>query len=480
MMYKYMNKTNVKRFFSTLLVVFIFISYFSFVYASDESLYVWSSNANTLNIVGNTTNSTNTTNMTNLSTNSNSSNNMSTNTTNTSINTDTDIGTNTTTNTSTDVSNIEADPSLLTNATSEVIDDNSLNLESESAILIEQSSGRILYAHNIHEQLRPASVTKVMSILLIMETLDSGKISLTDSVPCSENAASMGGSQIWLDTTETLTVDEMLKAICVNSANDCVVAMAEYIAGSEEAFVQMMNDKAFELGMSDTTFKNCHGLDEDGHVTSSYDIAIMSRELLTKYPEITNYTTIWMDTLRDGETQLSNTNRLIKNYSGATGLKTGSTSLALYNLSASATRNGLSLIAVIMKAPSTKVRFSEAEKLLDYGFNNFSYQSFGKAGDLIQTISIDKGVQATIPVVLENDAGILLAKGSEKNIEQTVTIEENISAPISNGQKVGEISFSLDGEVLATVNLVSQLAVNKMDIATMSTKVFSTWFNLLR
>ena len=177
---------------------------------------------------------------------------------------------------------------------------------------------------------------------------------------------------------------------------------------------------------------------------------------------------------------LSNTNRLIKNYSGATGLKTGSTSLALYNLSASATRDDLSLIAVIMKAPSTKVRFSEAQKLLDYGFNNFSYQSFGKAGDLIQTISIDKGVQATIPVVLENDAGILLAKGSEKNIEQTVTIEENISAPISNGQKVGEISFSLNGEVLATVNLVSQLAVNKMDIATMSTKVFSTWFNLLR
>ena len=300
-MYKYMNKTNVKRFFSILLILYFFISYASFVYASDDSLYVWSSNANTLNIVGNTTNSSNTTNMTNSSTNSNSSNNISTNATNTSNNTGT--STNTTTNTSADVSKAEEDPSLLTNATSDVTDDNSLNLESASAILIEQSSGRILYAHNIHEQLRPASVTKVMSILLIMEALDSGKISLTDSVPCSENAASMGGSQIWLDTTETLTVDEMLKAICVNSANDCVVAMAEYIAGSEEAFVQMMNDKAFELGMSDTTFKNCHGLDEDGHVTSSYDIAIMSRELLTKYPEITNYTTIWMDTLRDGETR---------------------------------------------------------------------------------------------------------------------------------------------------------------------------------
>ena len=182
---------------------------------------------------------------------------------------------------------------------SEVVDNNSLSLESGSAILIEQTTGQILYSHNIHEQLRPASVTKVMSILLIMEALDSGRITLSDSVPCSENAASMGGSQIWLDPRETLTVDEMLKAICVNSANDCVVAMAEYIAGSEEAFVQMMNDKAKELGMNDTTFKNCHGLDEDGHVTSAYDISLMSRELLNNHPSITNYTTIWMDTLRD-------------------------------------------------------------------------------------------------------------------------------------------------------------------------------------
>lgn len=182
-----------------------------------------------------------------------------------------------------------------------VVDDNSLSLESGSAILIEQTTGQVLYSHNIHEQLRPASVTKVMSILLIMKALDSGKITLSDSVPCSENAASMGGSQIWLDPRETLTVDEMLKAICVNSANDCVVAMAEYIAGSEEAFVQMMNDKAKELGMNDTNFKNCHGLDEDGHVTSAYDISLMSRELLNKHPSITNYTTIWMDTLRDRE-----------------------------------------------------------------------------------------------------------------------------------------------------------------------------------
>ena len=248
------------------------------------------------------------------------------------------------TNVSTNSSNTNSSLNVQTNSqvnsqNSTINEDNHLNLESESAILIEQSTGQILYAHNVHSQLRPASVTKVMSILLIMEAISSGKISYTDEIPCSENAASMGGSQIWLDPKETLSVDEMLKAICVNSANDCIVAMAEYIAGSEDSFVQMMNEKAKELGMNDTCFKNCHGLDEDGHLTSSYDISIMSRELLTKYPDITKYTSIWMDTLRDGELGLTNTNKLIRTYKGATGLKTGSTSLALYNLSASATRD---------------------------------------------------------------------------------------------------------------------------------------------
>ena len=363
---------------------------------------------------------------------------------------------------------------------SEIQENNSLNLESGSAILIEQTTGKVLYAHNIHEQLRPASVTKVMSILLIMEALENGKISLTDQVPCSENAASMGGSQIWLDPRETLSVDDMLKAICVNSANDCVVAMAEYIAGTEESFVQMMNDKAKELGMNDTTFKNCHGLDEDGHVTSSYDIALMSRELLTKYPDVTRYTTIWMDTLRDGKSQLSNTNKLIKNYKGATGLKTGSTSLALYNLSASATRDDLSLIAVIMKAPSTKIRFEEATKLLDYGFNQFSYKSFGKKGDLVQTININKGIQKVDGVILENDAGALVEKGKEKDVVQNVTINENISAPITVGQKVGEMTFSLDGQVISTVNLVAENSIDKINLFTMSKKVICKWIDLLR
>ena len=359
-------------------------------------------------------------------------------------------------------------------------ENNSLNLECGSAILIEQKTGQILYSHNIHEQLRPASVTKVMSILLIMEAISNQKISLTDSVPCSENAASMGGSQIWLDPRETLSVDDMLKAICVNSANDCVVAMSEFIAGSEEAFVQMMNDKAKELGMNDTCFKNCHGLDQDGHITSSYDISLMSRELLNKYPEVTKYTTIWMDSLRDGKSQLSNTNKLIKNYKGATGLKTGSTSLALYNLSASATRDDLSLIAVIMKAPSTKVRFAEAQKLLDYGFGKFAFKSFGNKGDLIKNINVSKGVKSQVDVVLENNSGALIEKNKINQVSQSINLSDNISAPISAGQKLGEATFSLDDKIVASVNLVAESDVPKLNLFTMSKRVIYSWVDLLR
>ena len=381
---------------------------------------------------------------------------------------------------STDSSSIPTSGTISSDNTNAQSSENSLNLESGSAILIEQTTGQILYSHNIHEQLRPASVTKIMSILLIMEAISNGKISLTDSVPCSENAASMGGSQIWLDPRETLSVDEMLKAICVNSANDCVVAMSEFIAGSEEAFVQMMNDKAKELGMNDTCFKNCHGLDEDGHVTSSYDIALMSRELLTKYPEVTKYTTIWMDSLRDGKSQLSNTNKLIKTYKGATGLKTGSTSLALYNLSASATRDNLSLIAVIMKAPSTKVRFAEAQKLLDYGFGKFSFKSFGNKDDVIKTINVTKGVKKQVDIVLENNSGALVEKGKENQITQQIILDETISAPIIAGQKIGEAQFILDGKVLSTVNLVAKNDVEKLNLFNMAKRVIYSWIDCLR
>lgn len=368
---------------------------------------------------------------------------------------------------------------IATNA-SEETNSNNLNLESASAILIEQTTGQVLYEHNCHEPLRPASVTKVMSILLIMDALDGERISLTDTVPCSENAASMGGSQIWLDPRETLTVDEMIRAICVASANDCVVAMSEYIAGSEEAFVQMMNDRAKELGMNDTTFKNCHGLDEDGHITSSYDIALMSRELLNNHPQITHYTTIWTDSLRNGKSELTNTNKLIRSYKGATGLKTGSTGLALYNLSASATRDNLSLIAVIMKAPSTKVRFAEATKLLDYGFNTFSFKQFGKKDEVVKTISVNKGVDTSVDAVLSDNAGTLIEKGKDKNIEQNLTLEDTISAPVMAGQKLGEVSFVLDGRTLSTIDIIAKNDVEKINLFTMTKKVIYSWIDLLR
>ena len=357
---------------------------------------------------------------------------------------------------------------------------NSLDLQSESAILIEQSTGQVLYSHNPHEQLRPASVTKVMSILLIMEAIDSGKISLDDKVPCSEKARAMGGSQIWLNETESLTVNEMLKAICIVSANDAVVAMAEFISGSEEAFVEKMNLRAKELEMNDTCFKNCHGIDEDGHVTSSYDIALMSRELLKNHPSITNYTTIWMDTLRDGKSELVNTNKLIRNYKGATGLKTGSTSLALYNLSASATRDSFSLIAVIMKAPSTKLRFSEAQKLLDYGFNNYSYKEFAKKDDIVKSVNVTKGVECTLNAVFESNSGILIKKGQEKNVSQSVSIDENLSAPISKGQKIGEAIFSLDDKIVGTCNIVADRDILKDTFGNVLLNIYKKWFCLLR
>lgn len=345
--------------------------------------------------------------------------------------------------------------SIYTNSSETNSIDNSLNLESGAAVLIEQNSGKVLYDKNMHEQLRPASVTKVMTILLIMEAIDSGKISYDTQIPCSENASSMGGSQIWLDTTETLSVNDMLKAICVVSANDCTVAMAEYLEGSQEAFVQKMNEKAKELGMNDTCFKNCHGIDEDGHITSAYDIALMSKELLTKHPNITKYTTIYMDSLRNGKSELVNTNKLIRTYNGITGLKTGSTSLALYNLSASATRNDLSLIAVIMKAPTTKLRFAEAQKLLDYGFSNYSYIKLGDSGDTVQSVPVNKGIESTINATVENTSGVLIPKGKEKQIEKNIILQDNLSAPIYKGQKIGEITYNLDGNNLAIIDLVA-------------------------
>ena len=256
--------------------------------------------------------------------------------------------------------------------------------------------------------------------------------------------------------------------------------MADYLCGSQEAFVQKMNERAKELGMNDTTFKNCHGIDEDGHVTSAYDIALMSRELLNNHPTILNYTTIWMDTLRNGESELVNTNKLIRNYKGATGLKTGSTSIALYNLSASATRDGLSLIAVIMKAPTTKIRFAEAQKLLDYGFSNYQYKDLATRGTVLKEADVTKGVISKVNLVLESDVGLLLKKGEDKNIEQTINLEGNISAPVAQGQKVGEIVYTLNGVEVGRTNIVAESSVEKKTFFTLAAYVYRNWFTLLR
>ena len=373
-----------------------------------------------------------------------------------------------------------AETSVGLNSSSATVTDNPLALDCGAACLIEQNSGLIIYDYNMHEKLRPASVTKIMSLLLIMEALDSGKIQLTDKIPCTEDAAKMGGSQIWLDVRETLTVEEMLKAICVVSANDCVVAMADYLEGSQDAFVKKMNQKAQELGMNDTTFKNCHGIDEDGHLTSAYDIAIMSRELLMNHPSITKYTTIWMDSLRDGKSSLVNTNKLVRNYNGCTGLKTGSTSIALYNLSASATRNNLSLIAVVLKVPTPAIRFSNAQKLLDYGFSNYTVTSFGQKGDVIKSVEIKKGTASSVDAILENDAEVLMSNGSSKDITQEIKLDDTFTAPILEGQKLGEVEFSINGNVVSTVNLVANKSSDKLSFGSIIKFVMNKWFNMLR
>ena len=352
-------------------------------------------------------------------------------------------------------------------------------LESESAILMEETTGQILFEKNSHVKLRPASITKLMTLLLIMENLKEGKITLEDKVPCSETASNMGGSQIWLSTNETLTVHEMLKAICVVSANDCAVAMAEYISGSEEAFVILMNEKAKLLGMNDTVFKNCHGIDEDGHVSSSYDIAIMSRELLTKHPEIKEYTTIWMDSLRNGNSQLVNTNKLIRTYEGATGLKTGSTSLALYNLSASATRNDLSLISVVLKALSNDIRFKEAKLLLDYGFNKYNFKPLNEKHAFFQEIPILKGTEKTLNLIYENTCGTLIEKNNNNNIETITTITENITAPVFKGDILGKIDYQINNETIASVNLIAEKDIPKNSFSNFINDLTNTYFRLL-
>ncbi len=344
-----------------------------------------------------------------------------------------------------------------------------------SAILIEQSSGQVLYELNADEKLPIASVTKTMTMLLIMEALDSDKIKLEDVVTTSEHAASMGGSQVFLEVGEQMSVNDMLKAIAVVSGNDAAVAMAEHIAGTESAFVEMMNKKAQELGCKNTHFINCNGLDETAeHYSTARDISIISAELL-RHPKIQEYTTIWMDTLRNGAFGLSNTNKLIRFYKGATGIKTGSTSTAKYCLSASAKRDNMQLIAVVLGAPSTADRFSSASRLLDYGFANYSVVNAAEKIGKLDALPVIGGKTDTIIPEADKNVSFIVKKGNADKVKVDITFEEPLRAPIAIGQVIGEATLSIDGQKLARCKIHSATEAKRMNISTMYWKMLQKW-----
>lgn len=338
-----------------------------------------------------------------------------------------------------------------------------VEVKAKAAVLMDQTTGRVLMQMNAHEKLYPASVTKIMSMLLVMEAIDSNKIRLTDIVTTSPVAASKGGSQIWLKEGETMSVDELLRATAVYSANDACTALGEYVAGSDEAFVAMMNERAVELGMKNTHFENCTGLDDDteNHLTTAYDIALMSRELM-KHELIKEYTTIWMDSLRDGKTELVNTNKLIRFYNGATGLKTGTTNKAGCCVSATATREGTSLIAVVMGSDNSTDRFEGAKAMLNWGFANYSSVTPQIDRGLIADVNILRGEERKITPQTPPVTTVLIPKGREKDIVQDVQLAAEVEAPVESGQTLGKVTVRLDGEVLGEYNLTAPHYVDRL------------------
>ena len=349
-----------------------------------------------------------------------------------------------------------------------------LQTAGKSAALMDVATGTLLYESDSHARLAPASVTKVMTMLLIMEAVDSGKISMTDTVTASEAAAAKGGSQIYLKVGETMSVSDMLKSIAVSSANDCACAMAEHIAGSEEAFVAQMNQRAAELGMLDTHFVNCTGLDDgenaSEHKTSAYDIALMSRELMKNHPDIKKFTTLWMDTVRNGTFGLSNTNKLIRFYQGATGLKTGFTSGAGYCLSATAQRDGMELIAVVMGADTSANRNAACKQLLDYGFANYAVIQPELAEP--EPVAVKLGKADSVEAVLGDGSGILIDKAQKNAVAMELSLEGPVTAPVSQGQRVGTLTIRAGEQVLKEVPLVASEGVERLSFGDLFTRVF--------
>lgn len=350
-----------------------------------------------------------------------------------------------------------------------------LEVSAPSAVLMEKETGTVLYEKDAHAKLEPASVTKVMTLLLTMEAIDAGQLGYDTVITASAHACSMGGSQIWLEENEQMTVDDMLKAVCVVSANDCAVALAEAVAGSEEAFVEKMNQRARELGMNDTTFKNATGLPAQGHVTSAWDIALMSRELILNHPDIRNYTTIWMDSLRDGKSELVNTNKLIRFYEGATGLKTGSTDSALYCLSGTAERDGMELISVIMKAPTSAQRFDDAKALLSYGFSTYALETIVPQ-EALPPIPVELGTQATVQPVLGEGTALLLEKAKAGQLSQSVELAESVAAPVAQGDVLGTLTVTAGEETVAQIPIVAGEDVARVTFSQMFTQLLRLAF----
>lgn len=339
---------------------------------------------------------------------------------------------------------------------SEALPEMQVEVKAKAAVLMDVGSGKVLMAQNAHEKLYPASVTKIMTLLLVTEAIDSGKISLADMVTVSKEAAEKGGSQIWLEVGEQMSVDDLLKASAVASANDACEALAEYVAGSSDAFVRQMNERAKQLGMNDTHFENCTGLDDtvENHVTSAYDVALMSRELL-RHQRITGYTTIWMDSLRNGETQLVNTNKLIRFYEGATGLKTGTTSKAGCCVSASAKRGDLHLIAVVLGSDTSDDRFNAARAMLDWGFANYTTEKLEIDASRVPAVGVLKGTESSVMPVIPQAQAVLIEKGKTGEVVQEFDLAATVQAPVEKGQLLGRVYFKLNGETLYTYDLLS-------------------------
>lgn len=336
-----------------------------------------------------------------------------------------------------------------------------LELDCKACVLMVAQTGEVIYCSNENERLPEASITKIMTMLLVFEALDSGVISYTDTATCSEYAASMGGSQIWLEPGEEMTVYDLIKAAMVGSANDASVVLAEKIAGTHEAFVAMMNERAAQLGMKQTAYKNCTGLDADGHLTSAYDVALVSRELL-KHDKVREFSTIWMDSLRNGELGLTNTNKLVRYYEGCTGLKTGTTSQAGCCVAASAERDGMELIAVVMGAPNSKTRFSCAQKLLDYGFAGYELCDLSSMSVKTEPIAVLSGMEKSVDTRLVMEGSVLVPKGRSADIVTEINVAQDVCAPVESGQIIGTVSLYLDGKLLGDYNIITAGSVDKI------------------